>query len=69
MVYVWHRSRIVAVVFNFNVFPFLPSKAQFLGIVPMKRQNAANCSPLFRIILVFCVMEGDRDNKKDGDGK
>ena len=56
MAYVQHRSRIVAidvllsynfgVVSNFNVhvFPFAPSKANFLGKVPMDRQNAANCS-------------------------
>ncbi len=36
-----------AVVFDFNAFPFPPGKAQFLGDVPMNRQNAANCSPLF----------------------
>jgi hypothetical protein len=52
--YVRHRSRIVAidvllsynfgVVVNFNVFPFPPSKAHFLGMVPMNRQSAANCS-------------------------
>ncbi len=35
-----------AVVFNFNVFPFLPSKEQSLGDVP-NRKKAANCSPLF----------------------
>jgi hypothetical protein len=54
MAYVWHRSRIVAinvllsynfaVVFNFNVFPFPPRKAQFLDIDPMNRQTTANCS-------------------------
>ncbi len=38
-----------AVVFNFNVFPFPPSKAQSLGDFPMNRKNAANCSPLFWI--------------------
>ncbi len=32
----------LAVVFNLNVFPFPPSKPQFLGDVPMKRQDAAN---------------------------
>jgi hypothetical protein len=41
----WNRSRIVAidvllsinfaVVFNFHVFPFTPSKAQYSGNVPM----------------------------------
>ncbi len=50
----WHRSRIVAinvflsynfdVVFNFNVFPFPPSKAHFLGMVPM---NTAKRGELF----------------------
>ncbi len=50
MAYVWHRSRIVAidfllsfdfaVVFNFNVYPFPQSKAQFLGNVYM---NSLNC--------------------------
>ncbi len=54
MAYVRHRPRIVAidvllsynfgVVFNFNVFPFPPSKAHFLDKVPMNRQNVANCS-------------------------
>ncbi len=54
---VWHRSQIIAinvlmsvnfaVAFNFNVFPFPQSKAQFLGDVPMNRQNTANCLPLF----------------------
>jgi hypothetical protein len=33
-------------VFNFHVFPFPSSKAQFLGDVPMNGQNAANISPL-----------------------
>jgi hypothetical protein len=33
-----------AVVFNFYVFSFPPSKAQFLGNVPMNRQNNANGS-------------------------
>jgi hypothetical protein len=36
----------LAVVFTLNVFPFPPSKAQFLGDVSMNRQDAANCSPL-----------------------
>jgi hypothetical protein len=40
-------DRGVAVVFNFNAFPVLPSKAQSLGDVPMNRNNAANCSPPF----------------------
>ncbi len=35
----------LAVVFNLNVFPFPPSKPQFLGDVPMNGQDAANCSP------------------------
>jgi hypothetical protein len=34
----------LAVVFNFNVFPFPQSKAQFLDIEPMNRQTTANCS-------------------------
>jgi hypothetical protein len=52
MSYVLHKSRIVAidvhlsfnfaVVFDFNVFPFPSSKAQFLFDVPMNRQNAAS---------------------------
>ncbi len=58
---VWHRSRIVAidvllslnfaVVFKFNVFPFLASKAQFLGIVLINRQNASKYSPRFELVL------------------
>ncbi len=57
MTYVLHRSQIIAindilsfnfaVVSNFNVFPFPPSKAQFLGDVPMNRRNTANCLPPF----------------------
>jgi hypothetical protein len=35
----------LAVVFNLNIFPFPPSKPQFLGDVPMNKQDAANCSP------------------------
>ncbi len=56
MAYIQNRPRTVAidvllsfnfaVVFNFNVYPFPPSKPQFLGDVPMNRQNAANSSPL-----------------------
>ena len=30
-----------AVVFDFNVFPFPPSKQKLIGDVPMNRQNAA----------------------------
>ncbi len=73
MAYIRYSSRTVAievcllfnfvVVFNFNVFRSLPSKAQFLGDVPMNRQNSANCSPRFDF--VFCVMKGDRDSKGD----
>ncbi len=57
MAYIQHRSQIVAidvllsfdfaVVFNFNVYPFLASKAQLLGNVLMNRQNAVNCYPPF----------------------
>ncbi len=56
MAYIRYRPRTVAidvllsfnlaVVFTLNVFPFPPSKAQFLGDVSMNRQDAANCSPL-----------------------
>jgi hypothetical protein len=46
-----------AVVFNFNVFPFPPSKAQSLGDVSMNRKNAENCSPL----LIVCLLcNGER---------
>ncbi len=58
-----------AVVIDFNIFLVLPSKAQFLGDVPINRQNAANCTHLFRLILVFCVIEGDRDSEEEGDSK
>ncbi len=51
------------------IFLVPPSKAQFLGDVPINRQNAANCTHLFRIILVFCVIEGDRDSEEEGDSK
>ncbi len=47
-----------AAVFNFNLFPFLPSKPQFLGDVPMNRQNEANCSPLLEIFYVFLCKRG-----------
>ncbi len=62
----WHRPRTVwvffmsfnfAVVFNFNVFPFPPSKAQFLGDVPMNRQKRSESLDRDR----------DRDNEEDGD--
>jgi hypothetical protein len=53
--YIRYMSRIVAmevcllfnfaVVFIFNIFPFLPSKAQSLGNVPMNRKDATNYSP------------------------
>ncbi len=39
----------LAVVFNLNVFPFPPSKPQFLGDVPMNRQDAANVRPVINI--------------------
>ncbi len=53
-----------AVVFNFNEFPFPPSKPQFLGDVPMNWQNAANCLPRFEYFVFFCVMDsgGQIDN-------
>jgi hypothetical protein len=54
--YIRYRPRAVAidvllsfnfsVVFNFSVFPFPPSKSQFLGDVPINRQNAAIVLPL-----------------------
>ncbi len=46
-----------SVVFNFNVFPFPPSKAKFLGDVPVNKQNAGNGSSQF-FIFVFCEMDG-----------
>ncbi len=55
MAYIRYRSRTVAIkvclLFNLAVvfifiFPFLPSKAQSLGDVPMNGKNAANYSPL-----------------------
>ncbi len=56
MAYIRYRPRAVAidvllsfnfsVVFNFSVFPFPPSKSQFLGDVPINRQNAAIVLPL-----------------------
>jgi len=54
----------LAVVFNLNVFPFPPSKPQFLGDVPMNRQDAANCSPRHKYFMFFCVMEGDRGSEE-----
>ncbi len=35
----------------------------------MNRQITEDCSPLIWIIIVFCVMEGDIDNKEDGDSE
>jgi hypothetical protein len=55
-----------AVVFNFNVFPFPPSKAQSLGDVPMNIGTTQRIVRL-RCEFVFCVMVGDRDSKEDGD--
>ncbi len=55
MAYVKHRFRIVAinvflsfnfaVVFNFNVFPFLLNKAQFLGNVPSTQLGSGTPTP------------------------
>jgi hypothetical protein len=42
-----------AVVFNFNVFPFPPSKPQFLGDVSM------NFRPCYKYFMFFCVIEVD----------
>ncbi len=75
MAYIWYRPQIVAikvcllfnfaVVFNFNVFSFPPSKAESLGDVSMNRKNAENCSPLFEF--VYCVMERDiKANRQRG---
>ncbi len=36
-----HFSINFVVVFDFNVFPFPPSKSKLIGDVPMNRQNAA----------------------------
>jgi hypothetical protein len=55
---------LLIVVFNFNVFPFPPSKPQFLGDVPMNRLDAANCSPRYEYFMFFCVMEGDRGSEE-----
>jgi hypothetical protein len=59
---VYNRSRAMAievclsinlvVIFNFNIFPFPPSRAQFLVNVPMNRQNAANCWPPFELLFL-----------------
>jgi hypothetical protein len=59
----WYMSRTVAlkvcllfnfaVVFIFNIFPFLPSKAQSLGNVHMNRNDAANYSPLILICFLW----------------
>jgi hypothetical protein len=54
----------LAVVFNFNEFPFPSSKPQFLADVPMNWQNAANCSPRFEYFVFFCVMEGYRGSEE-----
>jgi hypothetical protein len=72
-----NRSRTVAievclsfnlvVVFDFNVFLFPTSKAQFLSNVPMNRQKR---SELFTPFLnFFCCVDGDRFNEEDGDGE
>jgi hypothetical protein len=54
----------LAVVFNLHVFPFPPSEPQFLGDVPMNRQDAAKCSPRHKYFMFFCVMEGDRGSEE-----
>jgi hypothetical protein len=54
-------SFILAVVFNLNVFPFPPSKPQFLGDVPMNRQDVR---PRHKYFMFFCVMEGDRGREE-----
>jgi hypothetical protein len=64
-----------AVVFDFNVFPFPPSKPKLIGDVPMNRQNAAarrlflflccnaHCLLTQRIILRHKAMRGDQKKK------
>jgi hypothetical protein len=57
-----NRSRTVAIevsltftlvaVFIFNVFPFPPSKAQFLGNVPMNRQTQQIVRSPFELLLL-----------------
>jgi hypothetical protein len=51
----------------YNVFLFPPSKAQFFGNVPLKRQHAASCSLQVGIFSVFCVIKANIDNEEDGD--
>jgi hypothetical protein len=54
----------LAVVFNLNVFLFPPSKPQFLGDVPINRQDAAIVRPRHKYFMFFCVMEGDRGSEE-----
>ncbi len=72
---VFSRSRTVAIdvlltlnfaiVFGFNVFLFPPCLAQFSGgDVTMNRHKAGKYSPLFLIIFVFCVTEGESDSEE-----
>ncbi len=50
-----------AVVFNFNVFRFRPSKPQFLGDFSMNKKKAAKkiVRPCCKYFMFFCVIEVD----------
>jgi hypothetical protein len=55
-----------AVVFNFNVFPFPPSKPQFLCDVPMSRREREREMEMGMEML---MARGYGDGKGDGDGE
>jgi hypothetical protein len=51
-----------AVVFDFNVFPFPPSKPKLIGDVPMNRQNAA-AQRIFFFSLLYRAVPIDATNR------
>ncbi len=70
----WSQTLVIDVLVSFNfalvfnsVFPFPLTKAQFILYVPMKRQNAAKCSP--PLLIFLCVTKEDRDSEEDRDAR
>ncbi len=59
-----------AVVFDFNVFPFAPSKPKLIGDVPMNRQNAAARRILFSSLLYRALLiDAPNDPASLGDAR
>jgi hypothetical protein len=54
---------LILLFFSFKVFPFPPSKAQFLGDVSMNSESFAPVLYYF----CFCAMEQGRNNEEKGD--